>query len=189
LFAAKAYLADPYLENAPAILARLCQTSVDLKDFDDAYHWCREGRRRFPKRASFMSSELLLLASVASKPEPDTAWRIALDLLNALPERLRLQQEPEVLMDVAASLARAGLADSARAVIGRARSLEYGSRSAVDYREAHARLQLGESEEALRLLRRYLEAEPGERDYIAADWWWEPLHEDPRFKEMVGEVQ
>ncbi len=189
LFAAKAYRADPYLESAIVVLARLCETSVELKDFEEAYYWCREGRRRFPKRASFMSGELLLLASVAPKPEPDTVWQIALNLLNALPERQRLQQEPEVLMDVAASLARAGLTDSARAVIRRARSLEYGSRSEVDYREAHARLQLGEPDEALRLLRRYLEAEPGWRDYIAEDWWWEPLHGDPRFREMVGEVQ
>lgn len=185
VFATHAYRADPFRREVDVILFRLCQSSLELKEFDDAYYWCREGRRRDPTDASFLSAELLLLVAVGPAPEPDSVWPIAHELLSAVPERRRPQYEPAVLMQVSAALARAGLADSARSLIRRARTLEYGGRTSVDYYEAQARLQLGERDEAIRLLGRYLEADPDEREYIAADWWWEPLHGDSRFQELV----
>jgi TolB-like protein len=187
LFAAKAYAADPYLENARVILFWLCQISIDQQEFGDAYRWCREGRRRYPNRPSFMGAELLLMTSVGPRPQPDSVWRLADAMLEGMTERDRRQQEPEILLDVAAGLARAGLPDSARAVIARARAMEFGDRPEVDYREAHARLLLGETDSAVGLLSLYLEAEPDLRDYIAEDWWWEPLRSNPGFRDLVGE--
>ena len=184
-FATRALRADPYLERARAILNRLCQISIDLQEFGDAYRYCDEGRRRYPTRASFLSAELMLRTSVAQEPDPDSIWATADALLEALSDRDRVILEPEILMAVAAGLARAELADSARAVMRQARSLENGDGVSVDYREAYIRLLLGEEEETLRLLARYLEAEPGDREYIANEWWWEPLHGDPQFQELI----
>ncbi len=88
-------------------------------------------------------------------------------------------------MDVAAVLARANLADSARAVIRHARETAPQADPRLDQREANARLQLGEPDEALRLLARFLEARPDERPKVAKDWWWRPLRDHPQFRALV----
>jgi hypothetical protein len=79
------------------------------------------------------------------------------------------------------------LEDSARAVIGRARAASPEENPRLDYHEANARLQFGEVEETLRLLERYLNAQPARRSRIAKDWWFKPLREDSRFKGLVAE--
>ena len=86
-----------------------------------------------------------------------------------------------------AALGRLGLADSARAVIAQARDGYTGNDLMTDLYEANAWLQLGETDETLRLLGAYLEAKPDRKDYIREDWWWRPLHDDPRFKALVGD--
>ncbi|NIV73442.1 MAG: hypothetical protein GWN37_01000, partial [Gammaproteobacteria bacterium] len=48
------------------------------------------------------------------------------------------------------------------------------------------RLLLGERDEALDLLSAFLEAIPQRREYIASDWMFQDLWDDPRFKELVG---
>ncbi len=47
-------------------------------------------------------------------------------------------------------------------------------------------MQLGEPDEAVRLLGLFLEANPGRRSYIAEDWWWELLRGEPKFQAMVA---
>lgn len=95
--------------------------------------------------------------------------------------------EPVYAMYRAAVLARAGAEDSARAVIRRAREgAAAGGNPSIDYYEANARLRLGEPEKAIQRLASYLEASPGSRDYIARDWWWEELHDQPAFRALVA---
>ena len=58
---------------------------------------------------------------------------------------------------------------------------------ALNY-EANARLLLGEREEVIRLLGRYLELQPQRRGQLATDPWWESLQGgDPEFKEILVE--
>ncbi len=90
-------------------------------------------------------------------------------------------------MDVAAVLARGGNPDSARAVIRGGRAIAVADDPWLDYREAHARLQLGEQEEAMRLLGRFLDAMPDRRAYLAKDWWFRSLRGDSAFRALVGE--
>lgn len=85
---------------------------------------------------------------------------------------------------VAATLARAGLRDSAKAVEQRAWDMDPGSTTA-EQDGAYVALQLGERQRALDLLGRYLDHVPQDRPYVARDWWWDKLHEDPRFQAMV----
>ena len=91
-----------------------------------------------------------------------------------------------VLMDVAAVVARSGLPDSAQAVILAARAGAPTEDPRLDYREANARLQMGEDEKALELLARFLFAMPDRRAYVAQDWWFRPLQENPEFQRLVG---
>ncbi len=186
--AERAYAADAFLEEARVILFRLCQNSLELKDWDAVTRWCGEGRRRFPDRASFVSAQLSALAGPEG-PEPDgrAAWALGEKLLELSPPQRRAERRPRVLMEVAAVLAREGLADSALAVIAQGRALLEGADAETDYYEANARLRLGQTDAALDLLEAYLRAEPGERGYIARDWWWESLHTDPRFQSLVAD--
>jgi len=178
---------DIWLKDNESIIARLCQISFDLEEIDEARHWCvDEGRTRFPSRTGFVSFELLLYAA-ANGPEPDAerAWQLADTLVNLLSPHRREANRPRVMMDVAAVLARAGLADSARAVIRQARAIAPQASPSLDVREAMARLRLGETDEVLRLLGAYLEARPDRKAYIAKDWWWKPLHGHPGFQALV----
>ena len=54
--------------------------------------------------------------------------------------------------------------------------------------EAWVRAQLGDKDDALRLLREYLVANPRHREGFRkrVHWWWRPLQNDPRFKVLIG---
>ena len=186
LAAERAYQMDAYLEESPLVLFNLCHISIELKEFEEAARWCGEGERRFPEAGFFIEPQLLLLAS-AIGPEPDVekAWKLYARMLESYAPLHREKLRPIYMLYVAAVLARAGLTDSARAVIDRARSGHRPSDLAVDYYEANARLRLGEPQTALRLLAGYADANPGRREYLASDWWWEELRDEPGFEEIV----
>lgn len=188
LAAERAYEADAFLADAQGILFRLCHLSIEVKEFDDARRWCDEGRARFPDAGSFIEAKLLLMASdVGPSPEIDSVWATARALERALPPQRRERWRPNGLMYVAAGIARAGLPDSAVAVVRRARKLEQGDDPYLDYYEAYVRLRLGQPDSAMALLEHYVRQRPQERSYLANDWWWEELFLEPRFIRLVQE--
>ena len=189
LAALRAYEADPYLTEAPAILYRLFTSSLDLQDGVEANHWCEEGQQRFPTDPSFLECQLLVLALPGQKPDIEKAWRIVDKDAELYSPTERDFRRREAQLFVAMALVRAGLPDSARAVALRARA-----DATVDpgrellYFEAMLRNMLGDRDEALRLVGVYLAANPQDRASMAKDqtWWWEGLRDDPRFKSLVG---
>ncbi len=188
LAAERAYQEDAFLADARVILYRLCSTALNLKDWDRVARWCSEGRRRYPDRESFVAAELVALAGPEGPaPDVERAWQLQEKQVELSPQEARAVTRAQTLMQVAAALVRGGLRDSARAVIGRARAGLAADDPWTDYYEANARLQLGEREAALRLLAALLAADPGQKDFIASDWWWESLHDDPRFQELVAD--
>jgi hypothetical protein len=48
---------------------------------------------------------------------------------------------------------------------------------------------MGDRDECLRLLAQYFALNPQDRMTFANDesWWWHGVHEDPRFKQLVGQ--
>ena len=82
-------------------------------------------------------------------------------------------------------LARNGLRDSAEAVL-----VEYGAgprdRPWFAYDEAQVRLMLGDREAALDLVEMYVRIAPDRRSYLASDWAFEALWDDPRFVEITS---
>jgi TolB-like protein len=186
--AERALEADPFLEQAKVIIFRQFSTSLDLMDVGESIRWCDEGRRRFPNDEWFVSCSLFLLAlSQGPEPDVDRAW-VLLDSmwqLNAPQSREQRQVVGETW--VAGALARAGLRDSADAVIERARAEAPEAVAPwIDYYAANVRLLLGERDRALDMLNEFLEAIPQRKDYIASDWMFQDLWDDPRFKELVG---
>ena len=122
-------------------------------------------------------------------PEPDVerAWELFDEIKRLMPPQRQAFYIPAAKVQVAAVLARAGQADSARALIQQARA---GASDEVlawlAYDEAHAWLLLGERDRALQALTLWLENEPQDKTYIAADPWFQELRDDRRFKALVG---
>jgi len=186
--AERALEADPFLAQAEMVIWELQASSLELKEMDEAVRWCQEGRRRFPDRFEFVSCSLQLL-TYPGGPEPDAerAWILADSLmLLASPQQRALFQLIGQTW-VAAALARAGLADSAVAVVRLARANAPDDLTPwADYNEAVVWLRLGEPDHALALLEAFLEAAPQYRDYIGSDWTFQELWKDQRFKALAA---
>ena len=111
------------------------------------------------------------------------------DIVAKVTAAQRPYEEREAKMAVAAVLARAGLADSARHVLVSARGdKESDPAGELLHIEAYVRTLVGDKDEAIRLLGQYLTANPEHRDGFAADnaWRWRSLRDDKRFRQMVG---
>ena len=189
LAAMRSYEADPYLSSARLTVWRLFQSSLDLEDAQEATHWCQEGERRFPDYYRFTECKLWLYALKGQKPDIPNAWRLLKKYAEFPPPSTQPWRRLYGQMLVGIALARAGLADSAKAVALRSRG-----DAAIDptrdllQLEAVMRVILGEREEALRLLSTYVAANPQLRAAMARDetWWFKDLRQDPRFKVIIG---
>ncbi len=189
LAALRAYEADPYLTNANVTVWRLFSTSFDLEDPVEAKHWCEEGQRRFPKDFRFSECQLWYYALKGVKPDIPKTWQLLDRYLELSPPGFRELNRHKGRMYVAAALARAGLADSARAVAVGARAdatLDPGRE--VAYFETVARLIMGDTDEAFKQFSSYLASNPQLRESLGNDDTWElrALRGDPRFRSLVG---
>jgi TolB-like protein len=187
--AQRAYEADAYLTAAPDILWRLFATSYDLEQFPNAEKWCDEESRRFPQHLLAARCQLLMMTTKAVRADPAEAWRRAgvLDRVAPVPQREYYRREGQIF--VAGVLSRAGLPDSARRVLVRARAdREVDPRGELMGLEAFVRTMLGDKKEAVDLLQRYLTDHPEHRRGFAKvnAWWWRDLQSDPRFKTLVA---
>jgi DNA-binding SARP family transcriptional activator/TolB-like protein/tetratricopeptide (TPR) repeat protein len=192
--AKRALAADEFLEDAPLIIERLYRSSVQLARFDVAGEWCSLGARRYPGDWRFLECQLTLLGYDGARPDMVLAWRLArqLDQLDPPETAVRAGRGYSPVfrrMLVARVAARAGLADSARAVSMRARAevrgdpAQEGSQAAD---EAYVRLLLGERDSAIALLARHLRAQPRLRAQVASNVKFRALHTDPRFRRVVA---
>ncbi len=183
--ARRAYEADVFLLEDDHFVW-LCEISLQLEDYDQARRWCDEGRRRFPDRERLLSAELVRLASAGAEPDPAAAWSLVRELgQHAFPE----YNVPAAKLYTAAVLVRAGLPDSAAAVVTDARA---GAPEDVapflDYLEAYVRLLDGERSRSVVLLRAFLIALPEYRAIVARDHWFDELRGDRRFEAIVDRV-
>jgi serine/threonine-protein kinase len=188
LAARRAYEEDAYLVNADQVLSRLFLASYDLGQFVDAAHWCDEGLRRFPGDFKFVSCQLWLLTTRAKAPDPDLAWRLADSLSRLAPAARREFETLKARMAVAAVLARANLADSARHLAERSHgSPEVDPTRDLVYMEAFVRTILEDRDQAVSALKTYLAANPERRSDLADEsgWWFRGLQDYPPFRELV----
>ncbi|MFL5538461.1 MAG: hypothetical protein ACJ8J0_05685, partial [Longimicrobiaceae bacterium] len=167
--------ADAYLDVPDIGAERLYRAALALGDFPRARHWCAEGRRAFPRDYRFRECEMVLLARDSSAvPSPDSAWRLLADADRVNPPAAAVKAGHAYLptfrrMLVAEVLARAGLADSARAVAARERARVAGDpelRTDFLWDDAYLQLLLGDRGRAAALLDLYLERRPALRAYV-----------------------
>ena len=189
LDAQKAYEADAFLRAAPDIIWRLYATSYDLEQFPNAIRWCGEGQTRFPADSRFILCQLQLMMTKAVDPKPAEAWRLSTEFTRLTPQQDTAFQRRFGQLFVAIVLGRAGLKDSAEHVIERTRAgADIDPRGELMGYEALARTFLGEHDQAIALIERYLTAHPEHRAGFAKKnyWWWRDLQKDPRFKIVAG---
>jgi serine/threonine-protein kinase len=189
LAARRAYEADAYLAVANEVVHRLFLGSYDSELHAQARQWCDVGFRRFPRDYRFTECQLWLMTTPAVEPDPEAAWRLlaGLDSLVPAPRRDFVHRHGMILLG--AGLGRAGLKDSARHVLLRARAdrrLDPG----LDLvgLEAFARTVIGDRDEAITLLRQYLAANPEHLFQPSGDvhWWWRNLQGHPAFQDLVA---
>ena len=188
LAARKAYEEDAYLSVAPDVLARLFFGSYDLEQLTQAHRWCLEGERRFSGDFRFAECQLWLMTTADAQPDPSAAWRLlaVIDSLTPAPRKAFEHHRAETIVGVA--LARARLADSARHVLQRARAdRDVDPGQEIVSIEAFARTILGDRDEAIALLQRYIAANPTHAFTRGGDisWWWRDLKSDPRFARLT----
>ena len=179
---------DAYLTEAREVMASLFFNLLYRERFDEARHWCNEGRRRFPTNPNFRSCELRVLGwSARDRGAIGQAWRL-LDTIEAaeVSDQSPLDPVDRRLM-IAAVIARAGLSDSAENVLTRLHAetpqpvLEQAA-----FEEAGVRVLLGEHEEAMRLLRIFLAGNPQMRETMAKNPWFRALTAYPAFDSLVA---
>jgi hypothetical protein len=164
----------------------LYATNFELKRWDEADHWCREGRRRYPEALPFAFCRLQFEALRPDIAEPPVAWALRDTIREMAPsEDWELGYRSWTGYKVATVLARNGLADSAQAVLALHRPEGEEARY-LAYDEAYVRLSLGDDSGALDLLEAYLEVRPDRRTYLPSDWMFEELWDHPRFKAMTS---
>lgn len=184
-FGERALQEDPYLEAVEITHLRLFEYSLRLDRDEEARRWCAEGARRF-QQPIFQDCQLMLLAwtRLQDPPVPDSAWALLERELAPYPEPLRPRLEPRLLAMVAAVLARAGEADSARAVLARARTMDPGTGG---FRTAAAGVYglLGEADSGLAEVRQYLASAPEQQITLLSAPELRSLRGDPRLRELV----
>ena len=189
LAAVRSYEADPYLSSAKQTLYSLYGASFDLEDQVEATHWCEEGRRRFPDYYRFAECELWLMGMKGQTPDIDKAWQVHQQFVRLTPPNLRAYYSLYGHMILGLVLVRAGLPDSARSLMSHSRGdATIDATHDLAYYEALVRVQLGDRDEAFRLLSTYVAANPQRRGGIAKDETWliRDLRSDPRFVMLFG---
>jgi eukaryotic-like serine/threonine-protein kinase len=190
LAARAAYDADAYLRDAELILDRLFFGSYDLAQFGEARRWCTEGARRFPRSYRFVDCQLWLLTTPNADLDIRRAWTLAAraDSLTPAPQvafRTRLRA-----ILVASVIGRAGQRDSAERVFAAARTADARidpTQDLVGY-EAVARTLMGQSNEAMTILKQYVATHPEHsfRRNGMLHWWWRGLEQRPDFQAVLA---
>jgi TolB-like protein/tetratricopeptide (TPR) repeat protein len=189
LLARQALDADSYLRDAAQTLDRLFWAHYDLGQFSEAGRTCKEAEARFAEDARFKQCALWMMITPTGTPDPDAAWRLLAqaDSLTAPDERAFEQRVGRII--VGGVLARANLSDSARSVLesARAEADEDPDQQLPGY-EAIVRTILGDHDDAVERLRRYVSANPDHRFEVEGDlhWWWRPLRDHPGFAAVVA---
>jgi len=188
--AERAYASDPYLKSAPTTIWRLFGNSIDLNSRTEATRWCTTGRERFPGNYRFTECRLWLYVLPGQKASADSVWQAYREFVDRSPANQKELNRLRGGMLVAFGLVRAGVPiDSAKAVAVRSRANpQIDPTFETIGLEARFRAQIGDKNEAIRLLSQYYANNPQQRAFAKDDdsWWWDPIRDDPRYKALVG---
>ncbi|MEQ1856571.1 MAG: hypothetical protein ABL963_08875 [Longimicrobiales bacterium] len=184
LAARAAYEQDAYLAVADGVLWRLYAASYDMGEQREAERWCTEGRRRFPNDFRFVQCQLFLLTMPQAVPDIQAAWALRAALLPLVPERPDFfDAQAQVL--VGGVIGRAGLPDSANAVLIRARrTSDVDPDGELVSIEAAMRSVYGDVDGAVSVLERFVSLHPEHPP--DRHWWWSGIESNPTFQRLIA---
>jgi tetratricopeptide (TPR) repeat protein len=171
--AREAWHADAFLLR-PHILMRRFESAFHLEDDVQAAAVCAEEKAMLP-RTMWLFCELALRGwSQDRKPDADGAWELVEDLYGSpsTPGTAAARAIPE--LQIAAILARAGEADSARNVVRRVRGRASYDREA-DLFAAAALARIGDHVDACAIVSTWLERVPTSRASLSRMRWFRDL--------------
>jgi len=187
-----AYKADAFLRDANEVLSRLFWTNYDNQAFPAANRWCDEGSTRFPRDPFFVECHLWMMTSNNGdngNRTPEHAWKLYDQYKPLVPARDTAFQLRKAQLIVGGALAKAQLSDSAKHVLERARPPAGvdPENELIGY-EAVMRVILGDQDEAVRLITRYVSTNPDHLKGFATSstWWWRDLQGNPKFKALIS---
>jgi serine/threonine-protein kinase len=186
--AREALKSDAFLSNTDVIMRRLVYASYDLNNFKDVEHYCAEGRRRFPSKPDFTECRIWLMTMKSGEPNVPQAWALTDTLIAMAAPADRAYTTLYTRSIVAGVLARAGLKDSARSVLKRAKGTPDTDPTAdLANIQAFVYTLLGDKTEAIEMLKTYFNASPSRRANMVEDsgWWFRDLDSDPRFLALI----
>jgi DNA-binding SARP family transcriptional activator/TolB-like protein len=181
---------DAFLTRNRGSLWHLFRVNFNAQDHQASRYWCDQLREHYgddaESRQTVAYCQLYLLTtSPIVHPDVDRAWSLRDTIIAAAPEAGRDVYTGFTALQVAKVLVRAGLPDSARAVVRRAAPQPLPTWAPYDV--AHVHLLLGEEEAALDVLEQYVEWNPVRAQRLARDWWFERLHGNERFEKLLEE--
>jgi len=185
----RAVAADAFLRWSQDVVQEQVVNALFLGRFDDARQRCAEGQRRFPRDPRLLDCDLIVLAWTGTRAaDADRAWRLIDQHEREDPSGMLVATRGFRRMYVAAVLARAGLRDSAEAVVRRTRAeLErQGNASSIDYWESHVHVLAGRPRDAVARLTSFLATNPAYRGLVANTPWFAPLRSDSAFARLVA---
>jgi serine/threonine-protein kinase len=193
LAAQRAYDSDPYLKDADRTVWRLFQNSVAMGNRTESEKWCAFGRQRFPTSFRFTECRLWLYQLPGQKVSADSVWATYREFIDRVPASAQAYSQLKGGMLASLALLRAGVSpDSARAVASRSRGdSQLDPSSSLVLYEAYFRAQVGDKQDAIKLLSRFFANNPPQQAFAKDDdsWWWEPIRNDPAYKALVGETR
>ncbi|GMV04112.1 MAG: hypothetical protein AMXMBFR53_03930 [Gemmatimonadota bacterium] len=181
-FARDAYEGDAYFSLSHRVLRQLFDLSFQLALDGEASAWCEEGGRRFPGQWDFAACRIALMGWGAAPPDTAAAHALVEQALAAYPPPFRGVLRPELETLAAAVHAQAGDDDGARSILA---LTPLAASPAVHVTAAGVWLLLGEEDQALAQLRRYVARAPGEAHHLPGRRILRPLAGDPRFVALV----
>jgi eukaryotic-like serine/threonine-protein kinase len=193
--AQRAYEADEFLSSASIVLGRLFLAAYDLGNSTSAADYCRRHRQRFPDDVRAIRCELYLMTMpAATNNDIDRAWTLADQIVAKMPPDGSTVNRLWMNILVAGAIARnaaanPALADSARRIVLRSQ----GDATIDQPRElafygAFVMTILGDGDEAMRLLRTYIAANPQRAIALRDDpgWWFRSISSRPDYQQLMN---
>jgi eukaryotic-like serine/threonine-protein kinase len=177
--------ADAFLGEARSVKSGLFFSMLQTERFDEARSLCTEAKRRYPDDPRFTECGLTLIGWTGrTEKDVGEGWRDLTRIETADSTGILAAQWCFRRMLLAAVAARAGLRDSATAIVTRTNQ-QRGARPRAASAEAYVHTLLGHQETAIALLREAVSTSPLARRYVAGNSWFRPLRGNPEFRALV----